>query len=85
MLALGPIVGAKAVIVSRFAPIRHAIGSVTAAIVRKTPAIATVRRRIVPIVGPIARFMDRRGRIMAGTGPVADHIGSVRCRFGLIM
>ena len=42
MPALGPIVSANAVLVSRFAPIFYALGGITAAIARILPAIATV-------------------------------------------
>jgi hypothetical protein len=85
MPALGPIVGANAVIVVRFAPVRHSIGGVMAPITRIMAVIAAVRRRIVSIMRPIARPTVRRGRVTARTRPVADRIACVKCRLGLIM
>ena len=85
MPALGPFMRANAVIVIRFAPIRHAIGSVTALFALIVPAIAAVRRRIVSIMGPIDHAVDRRGRVTDRTGPCANRIASVKCRSGLIM
>jgi hypothetical protein len=85
MRVLGSVMGANAVIVSRFAPISHAIGGVTGPIALIVPAIAAVRRRIVSIIGPVARVVDRRGRVTAETGPCANRIASVKCRSGRIM
>jgi hypothetical protein len=85
MPALEPIVGANAVIVIRFAPIRHSIGGVRAQIVRITLAIAAVRRRIVSIMRRHRSPMVRRGRVTARTRAVADRIACVKCRLGLIM
>jgi hypothetical protein len=85
MLAIGSVMGANAVIVIRFAPIRHSIGGVTAPIALAMPAIVAIRRRVVSIVGCSARFMDGGGLVVARTGRVVARIASVKFRSGLNM
>ena len=82
MLALGSVMGANAIIVIRFAPIRHSIGGVTAPIALVMPTIVAIGRRIVSIVGCSARLMDGGGLVVARTGRVVARIASVKSRFG---
>jgi hypothetical protein len=83
VLALGPIVGANAVIVIGTASVRHSIGGVTASIARIMPAIAAIRGRIVCIMACSARLIGTRDPIRVRTGHVVARITSVKCRFGL--
>jgi hypothetical protein len=85
MLALGPNMGTSAVVIVRFAHIRHSIGAGTAAIALVMPAIAANRGRIVSVVRCSARLMDRGGLVVVRTGRVVARIETVKSRFGLNM
>jgi hypothetical protein len=74
MLALGPNMGASAVVIIRFAPIRSSIGGGTAPIALIMPAIAAVQRRIVSIMGCTVRLME--GAASSWSEPGASWLAS---------